>query len=234
MNITGDPIRTKVQKSGKEHSYKYYHCTFKRRKPDCRFTYIEEKKLTEQFAEIFEKVKIPAVLVEWALVQLTNELQAKDNIQTTTMENLGTERDQITRKQNELLDLLLNKVISEEQYQDKYRELQLERENAEARIKSYKDPFESIRSRSKSFSKDMQERFFTGDRGKKREILNAIGSNLFVKEKSVHFTIHPLVEMLSSAPEDLKEELEGLEPQRVMNNPSLISSLFENNSIWGG
>lgn len=122
----------------------------------------------------------------------------------------------------------------QEQYQAKYQQLEGQSDSVGKRIESYKDPLEEIRRKSENFGMDIVERFFEGNKNKRRSIVNAVGSNLFVKEKKVQLVVYPWVEFLSSAPDELKEEIAKFEPLKGPMFLDQIGALFERNLTWGG
>lgn len=232
--ISAEKTKKTVQKSGEIQEYEYYHCVGKHKVPGCRKTYVEVKELKKQLIEVFDSIRVPKALLVWGIEQLSSEIFQKSNIQNTSKDILLCSISEIEQKQDDLLDLLLNKTITQEKYEKKNAQYLAEIEENNKLVANFKDPMEELRNRSESFGKDLKKRFFEGDKAKKREILFSLGSNHVFKDKKVHLTVNPIIKLFATAPDDLKEYSERIEPMQGPGNWTQIGDLIRENVTWGG
>ncbi len=101
----------KTKKSGR--TYAYYRCTKKNRV--CHQKYLEERPLVEQINELFQKVALNDSLKDFFLKNWQEDYK-KAQTEKPSAQNLKQELKMLEEKQMRLLDVYLEKTVSEEEY----------------------------------------------------------------------------------------------------------------------
>lgn len=93
------------------------------RKPDCQCMPIREEVALEQVMEVFKAIRIPEPLVMEIREHLKKSHESKIDYQEKTILALRKEYDDIKRKLNRLVDLLIEQSITQSVYDTKVYEL---------------------------------------------------------------------------------------------------------------
>lgn len=111
--------KRKVQKNGNVHEYMYYHCTNGKGLHTGKITYFSEKALDKQIAKVFDLFnQIPSEEIEKIKTELKSSHEAKNQFQDDLLRELRTKRDQVQARIRNSYDMLMDKSITPEEYDE--------------------------------------------------------------------------------------------------------------------
>lgn len=193
--------RTKHQKNGNTHVYRYYHCTHRSRDIECHQGAIREEDLQAQLEELLGQYEITPQLYEWGMKALKeiadSEKTDRNNIQDMQARTIKETQDTL----DNLLDLVARGVITADQYKQKSAEIEarlakLQEEQTET-SKRVQNWYEIVGTTLQCLD-TATERFNDGDINDKRRILSALGSDPILKDGKLsikeHFWLKPIKE----------------------------------------
>ncbi|MCX5778733.1 MAG: recombinase family protein [Elusimicrobia bacterium] len=211
--------------------YVYYHCS-KSKVIKCSQDVIEEKVLEKQITELLEKIEIPERIHSWAMKHLRlvnhNEAKARDAI-------LSNQRKQYTeclKKLDNLIDMRASDEVSEEDFirkkavyiQDKQRFQEL-LNDTDARANKWIETAERVFT----FARDARKKFITGSLEDKRQILEAVGSNLTLKNKVLTVEIEKPLVLIEKISQEVKSIIPKFEPEKDLQNSAYSEQLYADN-----
>jgi len=110
--ITAD---RKIKKSGKE--YVYYYCTKKNPKHKCsQNSFTREEKIFEQIKKEIQKVSLCSAWANKMIKEIEKEKEQKAQVESFFAQRLKKQLAECAEKLDTLLDMMLNKTISQEEY----------------------------------------------------------------------------------------------------------------------
>lgn len=212
--------KIKHQKNGNIHRYIYYHCT-KKINPNCSQKCIEEKDLQKQILEVLSSIEISDTFHNWGLKQFKNNTaKEKKNIEKI-IQNRRKEYDACLKKFDALLEMRMNKELSEQEFLDKKESLVKEKDklnefltDTNKRVSQWIDKAEALLN----FARDAKTIFQNGDLEEKRKILSALGSNLLLKDKILSISIQKPLVLIKKAVKEVKAIDNRLEPVKIGQN----------------
>ena len=176
----------KTKRSGK--TYVYYHCTHKNRTIKCKQRSISENELAEQLDSLLGKYTISDELYRWGLKAL-DELAKKEKAeQLSTQDSQHESQKMLQKRLDGLLDLVADGIITAEDYKtkaqsirDKLEKIQEKQAETNKRINDWYD----IVEKTLTHLLKANENYKLGDIGVKRLIIDAIGSDAVLIDKTV-------------------------------------------------
>jgi DNA invertase Pin-like site-specific DNA recombinase len=119
FTITAD---RKIKKNGKE--YVYYYCTKKNPKHKCsQNTFTREEKIFEQVKEAIQKVSLCSAWADKMIKEIEKEKEEKAKAESFFAQKLKDQLAECEEKLDTLLDMMLDKAISQEEYLAKKQKL---------------------------------------------------------------------------------------------------------------
>jgi DNA invertase Pin-like site-specific DNA recombinase len=201
----------KINRQG--HRYVYYHCTKRKRLIKCSQRVVEVKSLEAQIVSFLESVSIPRDFRDWAIGVLGDLEKEEARSQMVLTESLKKRLTAVMRENDELLNMKLRVLLTDEQYVAKKNDLSRE----ESRLK------EALAKRPQSVSKQAEgvfnlasqavSSFKNGTTEVRKTILRQIGSNLVLKDKTLNITAHEPFEVLQDLHLGPSSESKRFEPQ---------------------
>ncbi|HBU69577.1 MAG TPA: hypothetical protein DEE98_04250 [Elusimicrobia bacterium] len=224
---------TKRQKNRKIHHYVYYHCS-KKKDPNCTQSFIRDNDLEKQIVDVLESIEIPQEFHDWAI----EELKLDDAKDTKTLESQieGYKRllASSTAKSESLLNMRINKEITEQEFLQKKNELTNEKICLEELIKNNGKGSKSWLDKAIEafdFARDAKSRFISGSNEDKRHILAFLGSNLSLKDKVLTINLKKPFFLIQKLNLGVKKEIERLEP---LDYRLKTGSFLRQKQVWGG
>ena len=168
--------------------YTYYHCTRRKGgiKNTCRQKYIEVEELENQVLSFLEKLHLPQTCIEWTFKYIREAKEDEEKLQADIKISLEKALANCKRKLDNLLDLRLKELLTDEEYLSEKAKLTEKKMNLQAQVAALTDnpnkwlePFQKFFS----FVNLAENSFENGNAALKRQILSTIGSNLFLKDK---------------------------------------------------
>ena len=199
--ISPDP-KTKRQKNGNIHRYFYYHCSNGKKVHD-KLTNITENELNDGIRQILKTFHIPAE----RMAQLRNDLNethaSKNDFYASQRRELAIRRKQLSNRQQNTYDLLADKSITLEQYNEnnaRYAEELSEIQRREERLDKADQQFYVTAGYLLSIFEHAEKLFEAAQTDEKRQIIGLLLSNLQLDGKKFTFTLkEPFASVLSHA-----------------------------------
>lgn len=195
--ITATTKRKLVKKTGQIKNYTFYHCT--KRKSKCAQSPVTKKEMESMIKENISKIIIEREVWELGvkLLRAKSQHQLEANLDIKT--KLELELTSIEKKLGKLLDMRLNEQITSQEYAD-MKKLLIDRkiklkEKSEDREQSASNWLELA---EKFFETAVQAREIleTGSDEEKRNLVKAVGSNLYLRNKKLEFSFRKPYDVL--------------------------------------
>lgn len=211
-----------TKKSGKK--YVYYHCTHKKKGYKCHQGSIEERALTKQLTEFFNKYTIRKEFEEWGLeaIRAMNDKESGQRQHVIKQQTVALE--QAEARANRLLDLVIDGTITKEQYSQKVEtakeEVERLREELNLSLKNGND-WRKAMKRTLNVLFGGRNKFENGDVFAKREVLQSLGSNTVLKDGKISINTYKWLEPIKNEYKNLESQfLEGSNSDLQIKNTS--------------
>ena len=192
----------KVNRYG--YRYVYYHCTHKRR---CSQRVIEVTELEAQIESALARLAIRPQWVDWAFAHLNSRDAANGASSAAVTESLQRTLADVHTQLANLIPLRTRNLISEEEFVTEHRRLQAEAADLEdglARAETGDDLTDIATAGTFVLAATATEWLKTGRPEARRQILEAVGSNLVLQDKILTIEAHApfrlVAEALSASP----------------------------------
>ena len=182
----GASITAEHKTNRQGHKYVYYHCTKRKPHAPCNQKVIERKKVEGQIADFLSQLSITPGIKDWTiklLRELHDEERQKDQ---ASLESLTRRQEAIKTELDELINMKLRGLLSDEEFARKKNELEIERIKTAELLDDNDNRFDQVYQRSEEpfeFAQVAQECFAGGTIEEKRAILSYTGSNLILKDR---------------------------------------------------
>lgn len=220
--------KIKRQKNGNTHQYVYYHCT-KRKNPDCSQKCIEQKELEKQITKILERIEIPHSFYRWAIKQLEKENKEELKDRNLIIGNQRSAYDNCVKRIDKLIELRMDNEITQDEFLKKKSELLKEKERLNNLINDTDGRVtKSIEMAGAvfSFARDARRKFQAGTIEDKKQILLALGSNLFLKDKILTISIKKPLLLVEKVANEVNTINHRLEPLKKGQNERKMELLY--------
>lgn len=223
--------KKKENLNGNIHFYTYYHCT-KRRDPHCPEKVIEERVLEEQIKDKLLKISIPSSFKKWAIDYLKTHESKDLESESKLRESQERAHAGIERKLSGLLDLRINREVSEEEFTAKKEELIKEKARLQEELEKPKQEH-WIRKLEKSMSiaEDILKRFESANEDTRKRIIADLGSNLYIKSKIFEIEASNPILCLEKFSLPVRQILEGFEPAESGSDKEKLECLYSSSPV---
>ncbi len=225
--------KTKRPKNGKVHEYIYYHCT-KMKDPNCPQGSIEEKALVQQIDKTLEQIEIPASFHQWAFKWFQRVHADEIASQKKDVNHHHTAYAKIVEKIGNLVDMRANGEIDQDTFVTKNRHAREEHDrlkslldDTDRRVITWLDKAEQLFD----FAEHARERFVSGTPEVRREILRALDSNLYIKDKMFRPDMTNVLLQLKSVQTEYQSKKNIFEPVDQSITSVQKEALYEANPI---
>jgi len=164
---------TKTQKNGNKHSWIYYHCTGAKGKH--KDTWIEEKELTKQFADIYKQMRIPEADLESMTKTLKEAHEGKINFNTEMFDEYNLQIKKLEKRiEQAYIDKLDGRITQDEydNFRKKFRSEQQDYKNKLDRLEHADKQYYITASLLLDLASRSYELFIGSEPDDKREINN--------------------------------------------------------------
>lgn len=223
-------------------NYVYYHCT-KRKDPKCSQGSVELRKLEKQIDELLYRINISEKFKNWTMKQLRKENEKEKEIRERIFESQKRTYTNCLKKLDNLLQLKISpensdgSLLSDEEYAKKKAELIREKAHleevlgdAERRVERWLD----IAEKTFNFACYARYWFKNGTPEEKTQILQALGSNLTLKDKKLLFNVKKPFTLLEKILSRVPEIKPRFEPEKLALNKGKIEDVYSQNPILRG
>jgi DNA invertase Pin-like site-specific DNA recombinase len=169
--------------------YVYYHCT-RRLLPRCRQPSVNGATLARQIRDRIAQLTLPPALHRWALA--TARLQRPDKLQTAQhlRKSLGARLQTADRGLDELVEMRINRLLSDAEFTAKRQELQSRQTELQQQISDADhrgaNRFELLEAVTSLCSRAISL-IENGGNAEKRALLQIVGSNFLLTNKILSF-----------------------------------------------
>ena len=185
---------TTDQKKGK---YNYLIC----RNPENadKKIWIKEGIVLEQLINIFNDMKIPVNILEFIQERLESSQKAENRFHKDAIKRLENENIRIEKQKEILLDVLLDKSITQDIYTKKQKELSNRQVSINEELAIHlknDDSFQISVSILLSLLSRISEIFKSSKNGQKRELMAFVFSNLSLRGQKLEYTLNKPFDMM--------------------------------------
>ncbi len=218
-------------------SYLYYRCT-KRKDPNCSQGSIEIKELERQIDETLSRVQISESFKNWAIKYLKKENEKEAATQQTILSSQRRAYDSCLKKLDNLLQLKISpsnsdgSLLSDEEYAKRKGKLMEEKlrleeilHDREGRIDRWLEVAES----TFDFACHARQWFQNGTPEEKTRILQALGSNLNLKDKILQIELKKTFLWLADVSGGFPEVKPAFEPKNSGKNELKLEKCYSQN-----
>lgn len=226
--------KTKRQKNGNVHYYTYYHCT-KRVDKNCSQRVIQVQDLEKQIADILENLSIPPEFNEWAMSWLKQENHKEAGDRNTILQTQQKAYNECVKKIDNLIDMRAGGEITEQQFKDKKAKLIQEKIKLQELLKDTDKRVDNWLERAEEalmFAQHAKLAFENGSLQRKREILNALGSNLLLKDRKLRINLENCLLPMQRIHSALGKKKSRFEPQDLCLNKRKNTALGGARPDW--
>jgi site-specific DNA recombinase len=216
-------------------NYTYYHCTKKKRDVKCHQKPIREDDLENQIDILLAKIQISEVFKGWALKYLHEIHEQETDDRTTIYKSLQEAYNVVQNKLNNLLDLKIRELISDDEYTQKKEVLLKEQANLKEKLEDTESRASSwLELSEKAFNFACYARYWfrNGALEEKKTILQTIGSDFVLKDGKLSIQLQEPYFIIQDANEHEEKYAKRLElPKKLVLSPQ-IRDLALQNPTW--
>ena len=161
--------------------------------------FVPEKKVLEQVLEVFRSIQIPEKLLDALLAHMRASHEAENQFHLDAIAGLRREYDQTRDRLATLLDLRLDKSITQDEYDRKARELKERQAEIALRIEQHQEGEGSFRMTLESLisiASRAAKIFERSNIEQKRQLIAFVFSNLRLRGKKLEFSLRPPFDLM--------------------------------------
>jgi len=234
-SITAE-YKIKRQKNGNVHYYTYYRCT-KGLNPNCAQKTIRLENLEAQILEILNQIEIPAEFHDWAMKWFKKESEEEAESRNQILKGQQKKYNDCIKEIDGLISMRAKGELDEDNYKRKINLLNQEKNHLQELLEDTDDRVNKLVAKAEkvfTLARDSKKEFETGNLDKKRQILQDIGSNLFLKDRKLSISIEePLIYIGQAAPIAWQIK-RRLEPVKTGDYQAKLEELYSKNAFLGG
>jgi len=219
--------------------YVYYHCT-KRINPDCTQGSIEVKELEKQIDQYLTNIHISEEFKNWAIKYLKEENEKEVFSRENIFASQRKAFDSCLKKLENLFQLKISplnsdgSLLSDEEYAKQKAELMKEKarleeilNDTEGRVEKWLETGEKVFN----FARYARYWFKNGSSQEKAQILQALGSNLTLKDKKLLIELKTPFRAIGQVVKEVPEAKYRFEPKKSVLNEAKLREIYLQNPI---
>ncbi len=219
--------------------YLYYHCT-KRKNPNCKQGSIEVKELEKQIDEHLSKIHISERFKNWAIKYLKEENEKELSLKEKILNSQQKAYDNCLKKLDNLFQLKISplntneSLLSDEEYARQKAELMKEKARLEEILSDTEGKIEKwldIGKKVFNFACYARHWFANGTPEEKGSILQALGSNLTLKDKKLSILIRKVFIPIEDVSQSVPEIKPLFKPKKYGLNEHKLEEFYSKNPI---
>ena len=219
--------------------YVYYHCT-KRISPDCTQGSVEVKELERQIDQYLTNIHISEEFKNWAIKYLKEENEKEVSSRENIFASQRKAYDSCLKKLENLFQLKISplnsdgSLLSDEEYAKQKAELMKEKarleeilNDTEGRVEKWLETGEKVFN----FARYARYWFKNGSSQEKAQILQALGSNLTLKDKKLLIELKTPFRAIGQVVKEVPEAKYRFEPKKSVLNEAKLREIYLQNPI---
>ncbi len=227
--------KKKYYKTTNNHAvYVYYHCT-KKRNTNCSQKPITELQMNEQISNLLGKLRPDQAFITWARKWIQIVYKQEYESQEAIFDNQTDKLKQTERKLNNLLDMKLDEKIDELTYSSKKAELEKELHDLQGLLSNSHNSFATTRTKIENaidLANTAQDKFTTGKREEKHDVLLKIGKNLELENQKIQLHLYKHFQTFFEQEKWEENFSDSLEPTKYTDILSKNPDLRPANPAW--
>ncbi len=223
--------KLKRTKSGKTHTYIYYHCTGNRVDPTTgllckqKGISIQENNLQEQISEYIKQITLPKEFITWALNIIKEEHQDIIHEQEKKQNELNRQLQRLEDEYNGYMKMRASNEITEDEFKEKRSVFLLKKQTVMDELALWADDknnwYENLENVF-NFSENIHRLFLNGTDLQKKEIVFALGSNLTLIDKKLFISLTKPLLWVSELSEMVNSIMSTIEPKNPLWEKDLV------------
>lgn len=176
---------TPEKKKGK---YVYYHCTQYQGKHEA--TWYTEDKLTQQFMDVFSKIKVPEDIANGIAQTLKESHEDKKHFQQELMSGYETEHKKYQNRIDRMYEDMLDGSITNDFFEEKRNEYRAKQKTLEAKMSNMREADETYYINAKyilNLASRAKDLFKSSEPEQKRLLINTALQNLSLDDENLHY-----------------------------------------------
>lgn len=195
--------KRKTQKNGNVHNYYYYHCTNGKKMHTTPIKYATEAELNDAIKRLLKTFNIPQDKLAEVQTALNESHASKNEFYEAKRKELVTKRKQLSNRKQNMYDLLADKCITPQVYNEnnaRYDEELSDLHRQEERLDEADKQFYITVGYLLAIFQHAERLFEVAEIDEKRQIIGLILSNLQLDDKKLSFNLkEPFATVLSHA-----------------------------------
>ncbi|MBU1046882.1 recombinase family protein [Patescibacteria group bacterium] len=223
----------KYQKNGNVHSYIYYHCTGKSHNK-CPEKAVREEILEKEFVFFLDSIRIPKEFHEWAIETLKEVNEKEKKNRTSVVKKLQKEYKLVIDKIEKLLDLRISNEITSEEYSEKKKRLEEEKETVmfqTEQVDKKIDEWIRLAEETLDFVRYAKYAFIKGDLETKKKIISNVCYNLSIKDQVVNIQAEEPIALIQKMKKETDLISNMLEPTKSVDTKRLLKYSYDKNLL---
>ncbi len=227
--------KTKTQKNGNVHHYKYYHCT--KKKGTCSQSATDVDNLETQMKAILLTIEVPEVFHEWAIDEIKLDQQKEVNDRNHSLKLTQENYAECIKKIDELVEKFIEGKVPEDSYNRKLAEHEGRKKTLEKVLGGIG---QRIEERIQELNEDLgfaataKQRFeTTKDEVKKREIISYLGSNLTLTNGVLDIELKKPLKRVAMMAKEINDAAKRFEPLENVHNSAEFKNYLSNSPAMG-
>lgn len=215
-------------------NYLYYRC-FKRKHPSCTQRSVEIKTLESQICGILTRIQIPERFKDWVLKYLREDASSEVALNEKFFNNQQKLHQDCIKKLDNLFQLKISPLnsdggmLTDEEYLKQREELRKEKMRIEKAIADIENSGEKeleVFEKVFNFACHANYWFKNGTAVEKTRILQAVSSNLILKDKILYIYLKKPFLWIDSVSDGLSEIKVKFEPKKSGRNKAKLEECF--------
>ncbi|MCD6297731.1 MAG: recombinase family protein [Deltaproteobacteria bacterium] len=220
-------------------NYVYYHCT-KKKSSSCSQGAIEVKALENQINEYLSRIHISESFKNWVIKYLKEENEKEIDSRETVLTSQRKAYDVCLKKLDNLFALKISprntdgSLISDEEYARRKAQLIKEKARLEELLNDTSGRVErwlDVAEKTFGFACHATEWFAKGGAEEKGRVLQAIGSNLTLKDKKLHIQVKKPLLLIARVVKGVPEVKAEFEPKNKGLNERKLEQIYSKNPV---
>ncbi len=215
--------------------YIYYHCTRRNKNIKCNQKSITLENLEVQILNILSRIEIQRNFKEWAIKVLKDDSNNMVEQRLKLLNNINKTLFSEERKLKNITDLLLDEIISKEEYYEKKDSIKFNIEKLKTQRDNIDLDSEKVLQNTEKvfeFAINAKEKFISGSLQDKREIFSSLGHNFILKDGVLALKLRPWFEIIWNNNDEMNTNIIRFEPTKNSINFSEINAKSSKLDQW--
>lgn len=235
-HITCDVKRKKLAKSWEITTYHYYKCTGKCTKPCSQVgKSVRSNELEEQIESVLSAIEIRPEFREWWIRMVREHFSKENEMIKIRLDAMDSKIWKLNSKKKQLLDCLLEWIVSKSEYEQRKKEIEDELIVIEAQKQTLSQSSRIWAKKvedSINFMAYARKWFLSWTPKQRREIVRSLGQNFSMRDRKLNIQLHSWLQPIAqnNTPEGVK--FGPLEPKENLSGTAIAIPWEVDTSEW--